>query len=578
MPLLGELLSALTDPVGSLYYHWVVNLSLVIAWLAAYSAMRRGSADPGLAIASGGLLALRLLYAALILAVMVSGAMAALSGTLAVVEEGVEAVSLALITWALAPIPARWSARALLLGLSVVLFIASGLAFALPVVALPPGQQVTWWAGWQLALAVWAALALLLRRPADWVLALGVALALLAGQAARLLTLPLLPPPAPTVRLAQLVALPLLAFFTVRRASASPAGWAVEAAKGALAEAAPEAAPPPREAAEQAAEAELQAELERARAEVQRLSQQLQELERRAERDRQLLLEMGKLLEAQLAIPPAEQEAELARLRETLARREAELAALRERLAQVEGRAEAGARGRAPARPPDLAAMAVMAQQLRQPLAVIAGYTHLIASESLGPLDPQQKRFLARAEEQVMHLTQLLDDLAQSATPGEAVEVPAPGGPASAVEAIEVGISRAGPDMRQKRITLKMDIADSLPMPRTDSRTLAEIVSQLISHVCLASPVEGEVSLIAHPEVSPPSAPQEGQWREGLLIRVWSQVETEPDLSAVAALVEAQGGRIWLESEANARVASVLLPVNGRTGSEAKAAPSLHSE
>ncbi len=577
MPLLGELLSALTDPVGSLYYHWVVNLSLVVAWLAASSAVRRGSADRSLAIASGSLLALRLLYAALVLAVMVSGAMAALSGTLAVVEEGVEAVSLALIAWALAPIPARWNARALLLGLSVVWFIVSGLAFALPAVAVSPGLQITWWSGWQLALAAWAALALLLRRPDDWVLALGVALVLLAGQTARLLTPPLLPPPAPTVRLAQLVALPLLAFFAVRRASAPPGEWIAGAAEGALAAAAPAAPPPPGEAVEQApaAEAELQAELERARAEVERLSQQLQELERRSERDRQLLLEMGKLLEAQLAIPPAEQEAELARLRETLARREAELAALREQLAQLQGQAEA--RAGTPTRPLNLAAMAVMAQQLRQPLAVIAGYTHLIASESLGPLDPQQKRFLERTEEQVMHLTQLLDDLAQATAPAGTAEVPPPEGPASAIEAIEVGISRAGPDMRQKRITLKMDIADSLPMPRTDSRTLAEIVSQLISHVCLASPVEGEVSLIAHPEVSPPSAPHEGQWGAGLLIRVWSQVETEPDLSAVAALVEAQGGRIWLEREANARVASVLLPVNGRTGSEAKTTPSLHS-
>lgn len=560
MPLLGELLSALTDPVGSLYYHWVINLSLVVAWLAASSAVRRGSADRSLAIATGGLLALRLLYAALVLAVIVSGAMAALSGTLAVVEEGVEAFSVALIAYALSPIPARRNARTVLLLLLAALFIASGLAFALPAVAVSLGLQITWWSGWQLALAVWAALALLLRRPADWVLALGVALAFLAGHAARLLTIPPPPQPAPTVRLAQLVALPLLAFFAVRRASAPPAEEAVEMAEGVPVEMAREAAPLPEAAA---AEAALQAELERARAEVQRMSLQLQELERRAERDRQLLLEMGKLLEAQLAIPPTEQEAELARLRETLARREAELAALREQLAQVEGQAEA--RAGVPTRPLNLAAMAAMAQQLRQPLAVIAGYTHLIASESLGPLDPQQKRFLERTEEQVTRLTQLLDDLAQAATPG-AAEVPTPEVPASAVEAIEAGISRAGPDMREKRITLKMDIADSLPTPRTDYRTLSEIVSQLISHVCMASPMEGEVSLIAHPEVSPAPSPQEGQWKEGLLIRIWSQVETEPDLSAVAALVEAQGGRIWLEREANARVASVLLPVNGRSG------------
>lgn len=553
MPFLGDLLSALTDPVGSLYYHWIANLSLLIALVAGYSAVRRGSADRSLAIATGGLLLLRALYALLVLIIMMGGAMGAMSGTLAVVEEGVEAFSVALIAYALSPIPARRNARTVLLLLLAALFIASGLAFALPGAALPVGIQIAWWSGWSLALAVWAVLALLLRRPADWVLALGVALAFLVGHAARLLTIPPPPQPAPTVRLAQLVALPLLAFFAVRRASAPPAEEAVGITR--------EAAPPPEEAA--VAEAELQAELERARAEMQRMSLQLQELERRAERDRQLLLEMGKLLEAQLAIPPTEQEAELARLRETLARREAELAALREQLAQVEGQAEA--RAGAPTRPLNLAAMAAMAQLLRQPLAVIAGYTHLIASESLGPLDPQQKRFLERTEEQVTRLTQLLDDLAQAATPG-AAEVPTPEVPASAVEAIEAGISRAGPDMREKRITLKMDIADSLPTPRTDYRTLSEIVSQLISHVCMASPMEGEVSLIAHPEVSPAPSPQEGQWKEGLLIRIWSQVETEPDLSAVAALVEAQGGRIWLESEANARVASVLLPVNGRAG------------
>lgn len=580
MPLFPDLLSALTDPAGSLYYHWFVSLSLLIAFVAAYSATRRDMAVRPLALATGGLLLLRAIYAIAVLALLTGNALNAVGARLAVVEEGIEAIGVALILWGLSPLPSRRPLRIALLLMVVVLFSASLLAFLFLRPAPTFSFQVAWWSGWQLLVLAWAALSVLLRRPASWAIALAVVLALLAGHVTRLLSPPPIGAPAAALRLAQLVAFALLALFAVRRVAAIPGEPAATvASETALAQPAQAIAPRLEEVSQAgpegapAADVELRAELERAREEAQKLLEQLQELDQRASRDRQLLLEMGKLLEMQLAAPPAQQEAELAQLRETLMRRDIELADLRERLARFEGQGAApeGAPAASPG-PPDAAAMAAMARQLRQPLAVIAGYTHLIVNESLGPLDPRQKRFLERAEENVMRLTQLLDELVQSEAPAppETAQVLAPGEPGSAVEAIEVGISRAGADIREKRITLKMDIADSLPSPRTDYRTLSEIVSQLLSHACLTSPADAEVGLIARPEYEPagrdePSPPQ-GEAQAGLLIRIRSQVETEQDLSAITALVEQHGGRMWLETEADARVANILLPVNGLSG------------
>jgi hypothetical protein len=560
MPLSPDVLAALTDPAGGVYYHWFVNLSLLIALVAAYGGQRCGLVGRHVLFAVSGLVLLRVLFAAVLVL------FAAASPALAVLEEAVEATGVALVAWAITPLAARRATRLLLL--FVVLFVASALAFVFFNLAAPYRFQVVWWSGWQLALLVLGALALLLRRPADGLLALGVVVALAAGHALRLLAPPSAPQPVAALRLAQLIAFPLLALFVVRRATASSADLAATPATSAVELVQPqrEVEPPPEEAtaspptpeaaSPSLAEAELQAELERARAEMQQLGAQLQELNERGERDRELLLEMGKLLELQLAAPPEQQAAELAALRETLMRREIDLAQLHERLAQVAGQVDEGA-----AAPATAAAMAAMANQLRQPLAVIAGYTHLIANESLGPLDPRQKRFLERAEENVLHLTQLIDGLSVAA-PQRAEQVAAERG--GAVEAIEEGISRAGPELREKRITLKMDIADRLPSPSADYVMLSEIVAQLLSNACMTSPAEAEVGLIARAETAQPEAALAGDESEELLIRVSSRIETEQDVSALSALVEEQGGRLWLESEADAQVANIALPVNGQ--------------
>lgn len=729
MPSFSDSLLTLTDPTGSLYYHWVLNLSLLVALLAAYSAARQGTASRRLVLATGGLLLTRAIYALAVLVVFLRGPTVAANTVLAVVENSIEAIGVALIVWALVVTDRLFIS-------AVVLFGASMAALVLLKPDVPFALQTVWWSGWQVLLLGWAILALLLRRPADWVLGLGLVLVLLAAHLVRLLAPPASPQPVAVLRLAQLIGLPLLALIAIRRAIAAPLPPAAAAPSGeltipeavelleaarrigawldpervlqeatgagarvlragvcvvilpgeppqvvaavyeaeagtwrnrgpltvpfgqgeegeslaplwqalerketlifkagdgnegteslapvldALAETlntgslAPalitplslEDAPPgallvgaprasqewtpaqrslaetlagqiavalnaarqvqaalhqvPLEAAERTAQ--LEAELERARAEVRDLATHLHELDERANRDRQLLLEMGTLLETQLSLPPAQAESELAQLRERLAQREVELAQLRERLAQYDRQREGGPAGEAPPPgPPNLLAVAQMAQQLRQPLAIIAGYTHLMANESLGSLDPRQKRFLERTEESVARLTSLLDDLIRVVTPASAAAEPA-SRPASAIEAIETAISRAGPDMREKRLTLRMEIADSLPTPQADHQVLSEIVSQLLSLACAASPSNSEVGLIARPEHQ--AAEQNGGESIGLLIRVRSQVEVEHDLSAVRELVEQHGGHMWLEDEAGARVASVLLPLNG---------------
>ncbi len=220
--------------------------------------------------------------------------------------------------------------------------------------------------------------------------------------------------------------------------------------------------------------------------------------------------------------------------------------------------------------------IASIAQELRTPMSSIMGYTDLILSESVGILGAMQRNFLHRVKANTERMGTLLDDLIRITVMESGRFELAP----ESVEAekiIEEAIMGIGAQFREKDITLRMDIAEDLPTLHADRDALQQIMAQLLANACQASPVHGEVVLAARRERHAfPSANGEDRRVDCFFVsvkdrgggvapedieRVFSRKyradnpliaglgDTGVGLSIAKALVEAHGGRIWLESE-----------------------------
>ncbi len=229
----------------------------------------------------------------------------------------------------------------------------------------------------------------------------------------------------------------------------------------------------------------------------------------------------------------------------------------------------------------DTEAVVSIIQELRQPISSIIGYTDLLMNESVGILGALQRKFLERIKASSDRIQVLLDDLLKTSvfnfSPIELAPQPVD---------IETILDQAIADMtdilREKEINLLMDIPDNLPTFYADHDALHQIIIHLLQNAGSATPPEGNINLKVKLEQSEKSevfvhlliTDEGGGIPAEELNRVFSRrynTENPPirgvgdsgvGLSIAKTLVEAHGGRIWVESEAGkTSTFSVLLPV-----------------
>jgi signal transduction histidine kinase len=224
--------------------------------------------------------------------------------------------------------------------------------------------------------------------------------------------------------------------------------------------------------------------------------------------------------------------------------------------------------------------IASISQELRQPMSSIIGYTDLLLGESVGILGALQGKFIERIKASTERIGGLVDDLIQITN----LETGKMEFKAESVDLnliIDNAMAYTGTQIREKNITLRLDIPETTPRVQTDRDALQQIFIHLLQNATAATQSEGTITLRVQVQnesnehfisiqvtdtgggISPEDIPRVFARRyraEHSLIQGLG--DTGVGLSIAKALTEAQHGRIWVETEARSgSTFSVLLPV-----------------
>ncbi len=222
-----------------------------------------------------------------------------------------------------------------------------------------------------------------------------------------------------------------------------------------------------------------------------------------------------------------------------------------------------------------------LAQEVRQPMTSIVGYTDFLLGESIGILGTLQRRFLERIRSAADRMRKLVDDLIVLA--GEETSLPE-----AALQifdlstVIDDAIARTGSSMRDHNIALRMDLPENLPALRTDRNTLEQLLVILLENAEQVTPVDGEITLRVNKKsdgglqdyVLIQVADQGGGIAPQYLPEVFSEKPVEKrepipglggnihELTYAKTLAESLGGRIWVDSDQGfGATFSMLFPV-----------------
>jgi len=226
-----------------------------------------------------------------------------------------------------------------------------------------------------------------------------------------------------------------------------------------------------------------------------------------------------------------------------------------------------------------------LVEELRTPMTSIIGYVDLLLGESAGILGEMQRKFLQRVSTNVSRLSTMLDDLVHVTELDtgkfslEPVQV-------NVLNIIEDSITNASTQFREKGLVVNLDLDEELPTVQGDPDSLGQVIGQLLTNAYLVSPPSTEVSVSARSD----TLQLNGTSRSGILVTIEDRgggisPEDEPrvfarkykaenplirglgdtgvGLSVAKALVEAHGGKLWLETKENVGSSfSFFLPVD----------------
>lgn len=210
--------------------------------------------------------------------------------------------------------------------------------------------------------------------------------------------------------------------------------------------------------------------------------------------------------------------------------------------------------------------ISMLSHEIRTPLTSIRESVNLIVEEVMGPVNERQARFLRIASHEIERISTLLNDLMQVSRL-EAGAVKIQPRPFDAVEFVQGGITRAMPAAEAKGIVLRAEIRETTtPLSvMGDPENLQQVLLNLLGNaikfspagteivVCVAyDPTDGQRLRFAVSDQGPGITPEE----QSLVFHKYYRSASSRDqvdgvglgLSISRHIVEAQGGRIWVEN------------------------------
>jgi two-component system phosphate regulon sensor histidine kinase PhoR len=206
--------------------------------------------------------------------------------------------------------------------------------------------------------------------------------------------------------------------------------------------------------------------------------------------------------------------------------------------------------------------VANVSHEFKTPLTAIQGFAETLISGALE--DPRNnRRFLEIIRDHATRLAALTDDLLKLARI-EAGKLEVEFGPVQLIDVIDRCVETAQINATRKRITLEVDLPPHLPLVHGDASLLRDVAQNLLDNAIRYTPEGGRVRVTA--DASPreaivsvddtgigiPLADQERIFERFYRVDPARSREaggTGLGLSIAKHIVEAHGGRLWVESE-----------------------------
>lgn len=232
--------------------------------------------------------------------------------------------------------------------------------------------------------------------------------------------------------------------------------------------------------------------------------------------------------------------------------------------------------------------VASLSQELRTPMTSITGYTDLLLGESVGMIGEMQRKFLQRIKANIERMGSMLNDLI-GVTAIDAGQLEIRPSVVDMAEVIEDTIISARAQLEENEITLNMNLLEDMPPVDADPDSVRQIMSNLLGNAIKCTPAGGVIDISAS-KYDESNEATDGELAQFLKIsirdsgggiadkdidRVFERFyraerplieglgETGVGLAIVKSLVEAHGGRVWVESEiGDGTTFHFLLPVS----------------
>jgi PAS domain S-box-containing protein len=234
--------------------------------------------------------------------------------------------------------------------------------------------------------------------------------------------------------------------------------------------------------------------------------------------------------------------------------------------------------------------LATVSHELRTPLTSIKGYSELMAGGMAGDLPAPLKRFLRMIAGNADKMAHLVDNILY-VSEAERGSIPLNRRPADILELIQDAVNLAAPAFAERNITVEVKVESDMPAMDVDPARLRQVLDNLLQNAWKYTPAGGRVWVSARAYAGDELLTDNASDREQdyLLIavrdtgvgikpedqqRIFERFYRSPNplsleaggtgigLTIVKSLVEAHGGRVWVDSAENAgSTFSILLPV-----------------